>query len=346
MKKQALLLSLSSMLFVPSAFAELTMLNDGVMSGISGQSGITLDLDLHLEAAEIAYFDDGAGIAIQGVKISGAPIDHGESTSDPASMQYVVDIEADGTLNVGYDISLTRFEFSDIRLGTEAGNMSGPSGGGFFWDSQVVGNLKLKAGGALSADGYTFESDYTLTNGAFGYVTQGNRFWLDDIDSTFQSIMTLDVATDARGNYLDINLDHYTGEYSVGAIRHSSDPTKSGGALWGQYDKSSNIKLRGGGRVGVEGLTLDIQNTIPNQADLILLIILGIFFTALPHSLFAYSLRSIKAKTVSIIASMQPLYATIFGIIILDEIPLLKTIIGGILIVSCAMYESFKLSSE
>jgi len=262
MKNKALLLSLSSALFAPTAFAELTMLNDGVMSGISGQSGITLELDLHLEADEIAYFDDGAGIAIQGVKISGAPVDHGVSANDPAKMRYIVDIDADGSLNIGYDISPTRFEFSDIRLGTEAGNMTGPSGGGFFWDAQMVGNLKLKSGGALSADGYTFESSYTMTDGAFGYVTQGNRFWLDDIDSIFQSIMTLDVATDAKGDYLDINLDHYTGEYTIGAIRHSSNPTASGGMLWGKYDKSTNIKLRGGGRVGTEGLTLDIKNTI------------------------------------------------------------------------------------
>ncbi len=91
---------------------------------------------------------------------------------------------------------------------------------------------------------------------------------------------------------------------------------------------------------------IDIKNSIPNQTDLILLIVLGIFFTALPHSLFAYSLRFIKAKTVGIIASMQPLYATVFGIIILGEIPLFNTIIGGLLIVGCAMYESFKTSSE
>ncbi len=91
---------------------------------------------------------------------------------------------------------------------------------------------------------------------------------------------------------------------------------------------------------------IGIKNSIPNQTDLILLIVLGIFFTALPHSLFAYSLRFIKAKTVSIIASMQPLYASVFGIIILGEIPLLNTIIGGILIMVCAIYESFKISSE
>lgn len=88
-----------------------------------------------------------------------------------------------------------------------------------------------------------------------------------------------------------------------------------------------------------------IAKSIPNQTDLILLIVLGVFFTALPHSLFAYSLRFIKAKTVSIIASMQPLYATVFGIVILGEIPLFNTIIGGLLIMVCAIYESFKTSS-
>ena len=265
MKNKAILLSLSSILFVPTSFAELTMLNDGVMSGISGQSGITLDLDLHLEVDEIAYFDDGAGISIQGVKISGAPADHNESTNSAAKMQYIVDIEADGSLNIGYDISPSRFEFSDIRLGTEAGNMTGPSGGGFFWDTQVVGNLKLKSGGALGADGYTFESSYTVTDGAFGYVTQGNRFWLDGINSTSQSVMTLDVATDSRGDYLNINMDHYTGEYTVGAIKYSNGngiSAASGGSLWGKYDQSTNIKLRGGGRVGTEGITLDLTNTI------------------------------------------------------------------------------------
>ncbi len=261
MNKKALIITLSSSLLTTTAYAELTMLDDGMMSGISGQSGITLDLDLHLEVDEIAYFDDGAGIAIQGVRIA----DPGNS-ANPAKRRYVFDIEDDGSLNIGYDISPTRFEFSDIRLGTQAGNMTGPSGGGFFWDYQLVGNLKIKGGGALSADGYTFESSYTMTDGAFGYRTQGNSFWLENIDSTASATMTLDVGNDANGNYLDIRLPNYVGEYSVGAIRHSSNPSASGGSLWGKYDLTSNIQLRGGGRVGTTGITIDAQNTI-NRYD-------------------------------------------------------------------------------
>lgn len=261
LSKKLLALGISCSLLSPSLLAELTQLNDETMSSVSGQSGITLDVELKANIGEIAYFDDGAGIAIQGVRISSAA-----DSADSSKQRYVLDVENDGSLNIAYDIAPTRFEFSDIRLGTEAGSMAGPSGGGFFWDYSLVGNLKIKGGGALGSGGYTFESDYVMTDGAFGYRTQGNSFWFDDIDSTASAVMTLDIGTDVDGQYLDIRLPTYTGEFSVGAIRHSSNPLLSGGSLWGKYDLTSNIQLRGGGRVGVTGLTIDSQTTI-NRYD-------------------------------------------------------------------------------
>lgn len=71
------------------------------------------------------------------------------------------------------------------------------------------------------------------------------------------------------------------------------------------------------------------------------LLILGIFFTALPHTLFAFSLLNLKAKTVSLIACVQVVYATIFAALILSELPQLLTIVGGLIVVSAAMYESY-----
>ncbi|MFD2232035.1 DUF6160 family protein [Alkalimarinus sediminis] len=261
MNKKALALGLSCSLVSPTLLAELTQLNDEMMSGVSGQSGITLETALKMDIGEIAYFDDGAGIAIQGVKISDAA-----NRANASNRTYVLDIENDGSLNIAYDISPTRLEFSDIRFGTQSGNMTGASGGGFFWEYQLAGNLNVKGGGALGSDGYTFQSNYTMTNGAFGYTTQGNSFWLEGIDLTAASTMTLDVGTDAVGSYLDIRLPNYTGEYTVGAIRHSSNIALSGGSLWGKYDLTSNIQLRGGGRFGVTGFTVDAQNTI-NRYD-------------------------------------------------------------------------------
>jgi len=74
------------------------------------------------------------------------------------------------------------------------------------------------------------------------------------------------------------------------------------------------------------------------------LVILGIFFTALPHTLIVKSLLSLKAKTVSIIAALQPVYAIIFAYFILSETPRLRTLIGGLLVLTASIIESIKIN--
>lgn len=76
------------------------------------------------------------------------------------------------------------------------------------------------------------------------------------------------------------------------------------------------------------------------------LLILGLFFTAVPHTLFAYSLLNLKAKTVSLVACVQVVYATIFAALLLNELPELTTAIGGLIVVSTAMYESYTESRK
>ena len=71
------------------------------------------------------------------------------------------------------------------------------------------------------------------------------------------------------------------------------------------------------------------------------LIILGLFFTAVPHTLFAFSLLNLKAKTVSLVACVQVVYATIFAALLLAEWPEFSTLMGGLIVVSTAMYESY-----
>ena len=75
------------------------------------------------------------------------------------------------------------------------------------------------------------------------------------------------------------------------------------------------------------------------------LLILGVLFTALPHTLFTHSLRYLKAKTVSLIGCTQVVYATLFAALFLLEIPDWKTVIGGILVISTAAYESATIRS-
>jgi len=71
-----------------------------------------------------------------------------------------------------------------------------------------------------------------------------------------------------------------------------------------------------------------------------LLILLGIFFTALPHGLFAHALRFIKAKSVSLIACLQPCYGVLLAFWVLQEQPNWQTLAGGALIVTAAAIET------
>lgn len=77
-----------------------------------------------------------------------------------------------------------------------------------------------------------------------------------------------------------------------------------------------------------------------------LLIILGTICTAAPHTMIASSLRHLRAKTFSLIACTQPLYGVGLAIILLDEQPNWKTLLGGAMIISAAIYETIRTHQE
>ena len=77
-----------------------------------------------------------------------------------------------------------------------------------------------------------------------------------------------------------------------------------------------------------------------SQAQWLLLVVLGIFFTAVPHTLFAHSLLHLKAKTASLVGCMQVVYGTLFAALFLTEIPDWRTVTGGLIVISAAAYET------
>jgi drug/metabolite transporter (DMT)-like permease len=91
---------------------------------------------------------------------------------------------------------------------------------------------------------------------------------------------------------------------------------------------------------------IEVPITQINDTDLILLLIAGVVFTAMPHSLFAASLKHLSAATAGLISCLQPLYGTILAIIILHERPSVMTLIGGALIVSAACFETWSISRK
>jgi drug/metabolite transporter (DMT)-like permease len=76
-----------------------------------------------------------------------------------------------------------------------------------------------------------------------------------------------------------------------------------------------------------------------------LFLLLGTVFTALNQTLYAASLRSLSAKTVSIISTLLPLYAAVTAIVFLGEIPTVETIIGGIVVIAAVMIETVRAAN-
>lgn len=79
-----------------------------------------------------------------------------------------------------------------------------------------------------------------------------------------------------------------------------------------------------------------------NSSIWLQLLLLGVVFTALPHVLFSTGLRFLNAKTVSLVACLQPVYGTLFALLLLKEHPAVSTLFGGAIIVLAAAWETYR----
>ncbi len=71
--------------------------------------------------------------------------------------------------------------------------------------------------------------------------------------------------------------------------------------------------------------------------EIALLLILGLACTALAHTLFIASLRVATAHGASVIAALEPVYGIVLAAALLGEVPGMRIIMGGALIVGAAV---------
>lgn len=82
------------------------------------------------------------------------------------------------------------------------------------------------------------------------------------------------------------------------------------------------------------------------EDNMLNLLMLALFATAIAHTLVLSSLTHISARSSGVLMMIQPLYAVSLAVIILGEIPTLRVLIGGILVVSATMFETYKQSRD
>ncbi len=78
--------------------------------------------------------------------------------------------------------------------------------------------------------------------------------------------------------------------------------------------------------------------------DWLTLLLLGVVSTAAAHTLLSFSLKRLDAKTVAMVSCLQPLLAALMAWLVLAEQPTLNVALGGGVILSVALYESWRQS--
>lgn len=72
--------------------------------------------------------------------------------------------------------------------------------------------------------------------------------------------------------------------------------------------------------------------------DWVWLFMLGVFCTALSHSLLVSCLASLKARTAGIVLALEPVYAILFAAILFAQYPSARALIGGALIIGAIIW--------
>ncbi len=78
------------------------------------------------------------------------------------------------------------------------------------------------------------------------------------------------------------------------------------------------------------------------RAAWIQVVVLGIAFTALPQTLFTSSMRHLTARTVSVIATLLPIYGAMLAAMFLNEIPAPRTVLGGGIIIAAVFLDTWR----
>ena len=74
------------------------------------------------------------------------------------------------------------------------------------------------------------------------------------------------------------------------------------------------------------------------------LLVLGVVFTALAHSLFISGMRIARAQLASVIACLEPVYGIVLAMVLLREIPSQRVLLGGVLILGAIIYATLRPS--
>lgn len=88
---------------------------------------------------------------------------------------------------------------------------------------------------------------------------------------------------------------------------------------------------------------LQVQWTVENVVGIAAI---GLVCTAIAHSLYVAAQRNVKAQTTGVISGMETVYGILFAFMFLGEVPGVRELIGGAIILGVAVFSSLTSSKK
>ena len=234
-----------------SAFS-LERLSDSTLSRVQGQSGLTVEQSQLLNIGNLSYTDDGNSLNFEGLRVSSQT-----DVNDTSSQQYIIDVTSDGALSVQATINPTQMHIDAIRINNSTGSF-----GDLTLDFESTTNFTVRgmSTGGLEGDFTTGISNADMTWQTNGHAMSFNNIgFIASIDNFTFEYDAIDTTKGFSRTGLSLGMDNFDFFFSTGALSLAG---VSLGELSGDLALSANAQVFGGGRNGVEGLTLHSQVTI------------------------------------------------------------------------------------
>ncbi|MCK0165267.1 DUF6160 family protein [Marinobacter sp. S6332] len=191
----------------PAVMAEIQRLDDSMMGDITGQAGVSIELETKIDIGRFLYFDEGA-LAIENISIGGAERTDffgfngisGSTANDRLdNIRIDIDVLADG--DAAINIAPTNFAAVDFRVTTGAWYLAATNGSNEYTD--LIDNFLaegLMARGSIridtASDIMRFRTAFAIENMQFdvpflGIGVRGMQITGADYDRTFPSPLDL-----------------------------------------------------------------------------------------------------------------------------------------------------------
>ena len=130
--------------------------------------------------------------------------------------------------------------------------------------------------------------------------------------------------------------------------RTGAGPDMTAGMIWGMVGSVSYAVmslLKGTAALLMLPILL-FDRPHASALDWALLAVLGVVLTGVAHSLFISGMRSVRAQTAGVIASLESVYGIASAALLIGEFPTLRELAGGAMILGTAFVSTLRSSRE